>query len=79
MSPYMFSMTSTWKRDGSFTSCMQVLSTIISSGSMSGYSRETRRKHSRNRPSEIFMMFALWTAVTLSRAVVLSRTRRRTG
>ena len=41
-----------------------MLSTILSSDWISGYSVATRRKQSRKRPSESFMMLALWTAVT---------------
>ena len=42
------------------TSCMQVLSTIISFAATSGKSTATRRKQSRYRPSASFKMFALW-------------------
>jgi hypothetical protein len=45
-----------------------MLSTMRSSNSMRpSYSAATVRQLSRNRPSESFMMFALWTAVTLRR------------
>ena len=39
----------------SHRTCMLQLSTIIASNSMSGYSSETLRQHSRNSPSESFL------------------------
>ncbi len=57
---------------GFWTSCMHILSTILSSNSMSVNSLATWRETSSHRPSEYFMMFALCTDVTfflpLSRA-----------
>jgi hypothetical protein len=67
MSPYRFSSSSTSKRVGSRTSCIAQLSMMISSYSIVGWSRAILRAHSRNRPSVIFMMLALCTAVTLRR------------
>ena len=64
MSPYRFSISSTSKWLGSLTSCMQALSTINSSYAMAWYFLATRRAHSRNSPSESFMMLALCTTVT---------------
>jgi hypothetical protein len=52
------------------TSCMQVLSTIISLHWMSGYSRATSRAVFRNRPEVDFRMFALCTTVTFLRPVL---------
>jgi hypothetical protein len=46
---------------------MHALSMMISSYSIWEYSRATFRQQSRKRPSESFMMFALWTAVTRPR------------
>ena len=43
---------------------MLVLSTIISSALIEGYLAATLRNSARKRPSDIFMMLALWTAVT---------------
>ena len=44
---------------------MHAASTILSSKAMEGCSDATSRTVRRNRPSVAFMMFALWTAVTL--------------
>ena len=46
---------------------MHMLSTIRSSNSMSGFSSATSRATRSQSPSENFMMFALWTAVTFRR------------
>ena len=49
------------------TSCMQQLSTISSLYWISGNWAADSRQQVRNRPSLIFMMLALWTAVTFLR------------
>ena len=68
MSPYRFGSTRTSYSSGFWTSCMHMLSTIRSSNSTRpAYPAATVRQLSRNRPSDSFMMFALWTAVTFSR------------
>ena len=46
---------------------MHMLSTMRSSNSMSGFSAATARAVRSQSPSVNFMMFALWTAVTLRR------------
>ncbi len=67
MSPYRFCMTITSNWFGFITSCMQVLSMILSSLSISGYSFAISLKMDKNMPSDIFKMFALWTQVTFLR------------
>ncbi len=68
MSPYRLGSTSTSYSSGFWTSCMHMLSTIRSSNATRpSYSAATCWQLSRKRPSESFMMLALWTAVTLRR------------
>ena len=59
MSPYRFGSSSTSYCDGACTSCRHAASTMRSSYLISGKSRATRRLHSMNSPSLIFMMLAL--------------------
>ena len=46
---------------------MQPASMMTSSYSIDGYSLATFLASSRNKPSESFMMFALWKALTFLR------------
>ena len=69
-------LTSTSNCAGLDASCMLVLSTIISSALMEGYFAATFRNSDRKRPSLIFMMFALWTAVTWSSLLFFAFKRR---
>mmetsp|Transcript_1027 Transcript_1027/g.3012 ORF Transcript_1027/g.3012 Transcript_1027/m.3012 type:complete len:331 (-) Transcript_1027:91-1083(-) len=65
--PYKLGVTITSNCCGRDTNCIMQLSTMISRYSMVGYRLATSRQDSRNRPSAIFMMLALCTAVTLLR------------
>ena len=64
MSPkrLVVTMTSNWC--GFKTICIAMLSMILSSVLMSGYSAAISREISRNSPPVYFRMFALWTVVT---------------
>ena len=48
---------------------MHMLSAILSSKAMSGFSAATARATRSQRPSVNFMMFALWTAVIFWRPI----------
>mmetsp|Transcript_7904 Transcript_7904/g.15880 ORF Transcript_7904/g.15880 Transcript_7904/m.15880 type:complete len:273 (-) Transcript_7904:83-901(-) len=67
ISPYKFGITITSNWVGRETSCMHVLSTIISSYSIAGYFSATSWQHLIKRPSDCFIIFALCTAVTFLR------------
>ena len=70
MSPNRLVVTMTSNCSGRITSCMQVLSTIISLHSISGNSAATSRATFRNRPEVVLRMLALWTTVTFLRPVL---------
>ena len=68
MSPYRLGNTTTSNWDGSITRFMQNASIMRSSNATRpSYSAATSRATRRNRPSEYFMMLALWAAVTFRR------------
>ena len=68
MSPNMLVVTMTSNCSGRMTSCMAVLSTIMSLASTRpSYSFATARPTSRKSPLTILRMFALWTMVTFFR------------
>lgn len=73
MSPNKFVVTMMSNCSGRITSCMQVLSTIISWKSISGYWLATSRAVFRNSPEVDLMMLALCTAVTFLRPVVRAK------
>ena len=68
MSPNMLVVTMTSNCSGRMTSCIAVLSTIMSFESIfPSYSLATVRPTSRKSPLTIFRMLALWTMVTFRR------------
>ena len=69
MSPNRLVVTMMSNCSGRITSCMQVLSTIMSLHSMSGYCAATSRATFRNRPEVVLRMLALCTTVTFLRPV----------
>ena len=73
MSPNRFVVTMTSNCSGLITSCIAVLSTILSSDAIvPAYCSATRRATSRNSPDVAFRMLALWTIVTFLRPCVLA-------
>ncbi|MCY1313195.1 hypothetical protein D9M70_636950 [compost metagenome] len=75
MSPNRLVVTMMSNCSGRITSCMQVLSTIISLHWMSGYCAATSRATFRNKPEVLFRMLALCTTVTFLRPVLRARSK----
>ena len=72
ISPYKFIVTITLYFSGLVTNCIHILSIIVSSTLISGYELDNSLATSRNSPSVIFKMFALWTTVTVSKLLFLA-------